>query len=130
MYNIYFPLTKKRFNRNVHKVEKWFTSGLLVSRRTKNLLCKNHICIPNLESKVSYVAYRNLYNKIVKLSKKLYFESELRKNRINLKATWDILKQATRRENNCKSQISAIFVNGVKLTDEKDIADGFNTFFT
>ena len=40
LYNIYFPLTKKRFNRNVHKVEKWFTSGLLVSRHTKIFFLK------------------------------------------------------------------------------------------
>ena len=81
-------------------------------------------------TKETYVAYRNLYNKIVKLCKKLYFESELRKNQNNLKATWDILRQATRRENNCKSPISKIFVDGVKLTDEKDIANGFTVFFT
>ena len=81
-------------------------------------------------TKETYVAYRNLYIKIVKLCKKLYFESELRKNQNNLKATWDILRQATRRENNCKSPISSIFVDEVKLTDEKDIANGFTVFFT
>ena len=130
IYNNYFPLTKKRLNRNIHRVEKWFTSGLLVSRRTKNLLCKHHLYNPSKECKDAYVAYRNLYSKIVKLSKKLYFESELLKNQNNLKATWDILRQATRRESNCKSPISSIFVNGMKLTDEKDIANGFNNFFT
>ena len=130
LYNIYFPLTNKRLNRNIHRIEKWFTSGLLVSRRTKNLLCKSHICNPSIECRNTYVAYRNLYNKIVKLSKKLYFESELLKNQNNLKATWDILRQATRRENNCKSPISSIFVDGIKLTEEKDIANGFNNFFT
>ena len=66
----------------------------------------------------------------MKLSKKLYFESELLKNQNNLKATWDILRQATRRENNCKSPISSIFADRIKLMEEKDIANGFNNFFT
>ena len=41
LYDIFFPATKKKLNRNMHKVEKWFTTGLLISRQRKNLLAKN-----------------------------------------------------------------------------------------
>jgi hypothetical protein len=31
----YFPVREVRLNRNIHKLEKWYTTGLLVSRRRK-----------------------------------------------------------------------------------------------
>ena len=49
-YDIFFPATKKKFNRNMHKVEKWFTTGLLISRQRKNLLAKNAFKNPSTEN--------------------------------------------------------------------------------
>ena len=77
-----------------------------------------------------YTSYRNLYNKLVKLSKKKYFESELAKNQNNLRSTWAILRKATRRDSNTRSQISSIIVANQTFTEEKDIANNFNVFFT
>ena len=50
LYDIFFPATKKKFNRNMHKVEKWFTTGLLISRQRKNLLAKNAFKNPSTEN--------------------------------------------------------------------------------
>ena len=125
-----FPSTKKKVNKNIHKVEKWYTSGLLISRRTKIQLGKDFLASPSQAARLLYTSYRNLYNKLVKLSKKKYFESELAKNQNNLRSTWAILRKATRRDSNTRSQISSIIVANQTFTEEKDIANNFNVFFT
>ena len=38
LFDLYFPLTAKKFNRNIHRVNKFFTNGLLISRANKNKL--------------------------------------------------------------------------------------------
>jgi hypothetical protein len=43
LYNTYFPILKKKFNKNFHKIEPWMTTGLLVSRRQNILLGKLHL---------------------------------------------------------------------------------------
>jgi hypothetical protein len=35
LYDIHFPLQRKKFNRNCHGIEKWITSGILISRLEK-----------------------------------------------------------------------------------------------
>jgi len=40
LFNLFFPKKQKRLNKNFDPVNKWFTSGLLVSRRTLQNLFK------------------------------------------------------------------------------------------
>jgi exonuclease III len=40
LFELHFPLTKTRLNRNIHKVNEFMTAGLLVSRKNKNTLHK------------------------------------------------------------------------------------------
>ena len=43
LYELRFPERKIKFNKNFHKIQKWMTQGLLVSRLTKIKLGKNSI---------------------------------------------------------------------------------------
>ena len=40
LYDLNIPVTTKKFNKNIHKVEPWITSGILTSRRKKIALSK------------------------------------------------------------------------------------------
>ena len=42
LYDFYLPITKIKFNRNVHKINCFMTRGLLISRNTKNALYKRY----------------------------------------------------------------------------------------
>ncbi len=61
------------------------TSGLLVSRSTKNLLYKNYLTRRNNDNFIKYKTYRNLYNSTIKLSKKLTIQNKLLVNKKNPK---------------------------------------------
>ena len=48
---------------------------------------------PKPVNKVNYQNYRKLYNKLIRLSKKLYYESKLLENQSNPKKTWQFFNE-------------------------------------
>jgi hypothetical protein len=129
LFDLHFPITKTKFNKNIHKHEKWMTSGILTSRLTKLKLSKEHFSKPNPESLEKFKKFRNMYNKIVRASKKMYFDLELKANQSNLKQTWNILNTAIKK---CKKSkiISSLTLNHIETRDPLIIANSFNKYFT
>ena len=90
LYDLNFPLTKFKFNKNVHKINDYLTSGLLISRKTKILLHKKAASERTIEANQKYRTYRNLFNTLVRKSKKMYFETNLNSNKKNPKKNMGI----------------------------------------
>jgi hypothetical protein len=57
------------------------TNGLLISWRKKDDLYKIHITSPSQNNTDRYRSYRNLYNKLIRASKKLHIENQLKTNK-------------------------------------------------
>ena len=81
------------------------------------------------EDKRAYTLYRNCYNKVVKLAKKLHFNLKIDKN-CNPKNAWDYLNEAIGKVGKLSSNISSITHQDKLLTDSTDIANSFNDFFS
>jgi hypothetical protein len=107
LYNLHFPLKRDKLNRNIHKMEPWFTKG-----RRKLYLAKCAVQVPSIDNKTMYNRYRNLYNTVIKTSKKISFEKEFEKHKSNLKITWDILRKAIRKSKIIKTKINNFNFNG------------------
>jgi hypothetical protein len=104
------------------------TNGLLISRNQKNRLHKKFIAKPTAQNIANYKQYRNIFNSLLRKSKILYFESNLKENEKNPKKTWDILRETIGKKTNQK--ISEININGVPSNDPSLIAHEFNNFFS
>jgi len=128
MYNIHFPQKKTRFNRNKHKLNSFMTEGLLKSRNTKINLCKSAALNRSVEALNLYKNYRNIYNSLVRLSKKMYFEQNFETHKKNPKKTWDLLKEAANL-NKSNDTIEQLIINNELITDPTKIANEFNRFF-
>jgi len=128
LLDLYFPYKTPKFNKNFHKIHSYMTSGLLTSRRNKAVLHKQSILQPTPENISYYKTFRNIYNKLIRASKKLYFENELYRARKNPKKTWSILKEALNINSSCE-KIQKLTVNGQSITDPTSIATHFNNFF-
>jgi len=128
LFDLCFPLTQTKFNKNVHGISNYITPGLLVSRQTKLKLLKTLIKTPNQVNSLAYKNYRNLYNKTLRASKKLYYDNSLAKAKNNPKKTWNIMKEALNL-NHSKPKIEKIVENNVTLTEPSDISNAFNSFF-
>ena len=85
LFELYFPLKTVKFNRNFHKIEPWITQGLLVSRRRKYSLRDIFRKFPTIENKGTYTNHRNIYNRTLRNSKQLYYQSQLEENQNNIK---------------------------------------------
>ena len=124
-----FPLTSSRFNKNVHKISNFMTAGLLISRSNKLKLHKVALTDNVPFNWQQYRTYRNIFNKTVKLSKKMHYLSNIERNSKNPKKTWDILRELTSGKK-VQTPIDKIKVNNITITDPTSIANEFNTFFT
>jgi hypothetical protein len=107
LFDIHFPLISTRLNRNIHKINPYMTAGLLISRRRKHSLYMNSINTPSAENISTYKKYRNMYNTLVRLSRKMCYASSLFDCRKDPKKTWEILKEVITNNKSC-SQITEI----------------------
>jgi hypothetical protein len=130
LFNDFFPERDIKFNKNVHRIEPFMTNGILISRTNKRKLERKSISNPSLESKEKFKQYKNMYNKVIRTSKKIYYEEVLESNKNNLRKTWQILREAIGSTKSKNFNISEMEVNGSKITDNLEIAEHLNNHFT
>ena len=129
LHDHHFPLTTTKFNKNVHRISDFMTTGLLISRSTKLKLHKVALTDNAPFNWIQYRTYRNIFNKTVKLSKKIHYQNNIERNAKNPKKTWDILRELTTGKK-AKVPIDKIKIDGKIITDPTSIAENFNNFFT
>jgi hypothetical protein len=129
LFDTHFPIRFSKLNRNVHKLNEFMTIGLLTSRATKIRLHKASLVNPTLENSNAYKIYRNLYNALIRKSRKMYFSHQLNLARHNPKKTWSILKEAIG-QGDTRNEINDLLVDGANITDKQQIAEEFNIFFS
>ena len=129
LFDLYLPITTKKLNKNLHKISDFMTGGLLVSRKRKLELHKLAILNPSQVNLEKYKKFRNLFNSLVRASKKLHYNNQLSANKKNPKKLWDTLKTLTS-GGNSNTTLNKIEANGKIINDKKEMAEEFNSFFT
>jgi len=129
LYDLYFPLRIRKFNRNHNAIEKWMSRGLLISRNTKIKLGKIAAKMPSAANVEKFKKYRNLYNTTLRAGKKLYFEKELLANQSDLKKSWQLLKKAANIGKSTSEPPSCFLIDGISFTDPLEMANKLNSFF-
>ena len=127
LYELHFPLSNMKLNKNVHRLNNFMTAGLLISRGVKNDLHKKALLNP-VQFSDAYKEYCNIFNSTLRLSKQLYLDENFRKNSKNPIRTWDLLKETTFGAKTTRN-ITEILSNGSTLTNPVEIAGEFNEFF-
>ena len=128
LFDLNFPISRKKFNKNYHKINGYMTKGLLISRTTKLKLLKNSANLPSPENLSTYRNFRNIYTKTLRASKKMYFNANFEKAQKNPKKTWELIREAIGSDPK-KSKISKITVHGQPIEDPNIIPNEFNKHF-
>jgi hypothetical protein len=128
-HNKNFPLSRKRFNRNIHRRHQFMTAGLLVSRNTKNKLHKMSIVNPLPDIIQRYKNFKTIYFRVLRAAKKLHFRNKINDNIGNPKKTWETLNEILGK-NKKSDTINQININDTPESDPTKIANHFNSFFT
>jgi hypothetical protein len=127
-FELCFPVVSKRFNKNHNKIHKHMTRGLLISRATKLKLHKLALKHSTAEHLGKYRAYRNIYNHLIKASKKMYFDNSFQNAKSNPKTTWSLLGEALNTTKSVPKVEKIQTTDGVK-TSPKEVAIALNKFF-
>ncbi len=130
IFDLYFPLTKKKLNYKFNKISPWMTRGLMISRITKIKLNQIYVRKPTFTNKSKLVIYRNLYNKTIREAKKLFYHDKLLEHKSNAKKTWQTLFHAIRRSKERKASCASLLIENTINNNPKMIAEEFNLFFT
>lgn len=127
-FDLCFPLKTRRFNKNTNKLHPHMTHGLLKSRSTKIQLHKKALKHPTPEHISKYKEYRNIYNRLIKASKKLYFNRGFEKAKRDPRRTWSLVREALN-TNQKQQTVEKIVTNNGVVTSHTEMAEAFNDFF-
>ena len=109
-------------------IKPWITPGILASINRKNKLFLLKNTWPTEVNIIKYRRYRNTLAGIIREAKKMYIHNELKE--AGPKKTWSILKELTTGTPQSGKLPDTFKTSNGVLEDRRDIAEGFNTFFT
>ena len=130
--------TKKKIvksNRHKHKLSKWITHGIIKSIKYRDKLYKTlkrtHQESPDYTIlKVNLKAFNTLLKKTIRAAKYMYYESNFRRNKTNIRNTWKTINEIISKSPP-KNNFQTFFTDGEKeITEICEIANKFYTLFT
>lgn len=129
IFNNNFPLVSIKKNKNFHPLNEFMSKGLLISRRKKMVLARK---IKRDKSEILlayYRTYRNIYNRLIKASKKAHFYRKIENSNGNSKVIWNTINEALNNNSNSAS-IESIMSEGELISDNIEISNVFNSHFS
>ena len=127
--NIYeesFPLTKVKLQYRSRLP--WLSDGLKASIKRKNKLYLTSLKHPTLYNILKYKQYKNKLTALLKYEEKHFYQSQMIRNKCNLRKVWIIIKQVINKTRS-STKSEQLMLNNEITVDPKIIADGFNNFF-
>ena len=129
IFNTAFPIKTIRINYEVAD-RPWCNDEILHDCETERKLflrMKKHR--NNAVLKARYKDVKKALDKKIRIAKKAYLDSLFESNRKNIRKTWSIINQLTNKKQTKDRNIDKLIVNGNNVTEGKEMANHFNTFF-
>ena len=122
-------LPLKKVKRKITDKSEWLTKGILISCVQKNNMFKKLKKTPSQVNELTYKTFKNKLTHIIRIAKKNYFKEKFDMHRNNGEKTWETISEILK---NKKTKVTDTFItsNGVPCTDNTDIANNFNIYFT
>ena len=124
-------LTNKEFKQTV---KPWVTLGIRNSIKRKDILFKKYINAKHLPTRDSihteYKALKNRINSLIYHSKRNYYTKYFNQYANNIKKIWTGIKNIINIKTKDHNAPNCIEVNDDVVTDNKQICDNFNQYFT
>ena len=110
--------------------EKWMTKGLLCSSQTLHKLRRKMTGKCN-DDNISrkYRSFRNLYNRLIRISKIAYFSELVETYICNINQTWRVLKTLIGKSHD-KTNCRIFEINGAYTENSAEISQSFCNYFT
>ena len=128
-FNLICPEKEKARNRKLYPEKEFMTFGLLTSRETKENLHQKFVRTRNQNDLTTYKRYKQIYEKLIRLSKSMFWTDFFQENLSNIKKIWNKANSALNRGKKDQCFPAFFIEDGKKITGPKNIANKFNSFF-
>lgn len=127
LYEKNFPLQRVKVK---SKGNPWMTNALRKSSKRKQKLYIKFLKNRTAENELSYKSYKNLFVKLVKKAKKMFYSNKIEANSKNTKGTWKTMREIIGANRSTDSSLPlSVTHDGQTYSSESEIADGFNNYF-
>ena len=97
----------------------WISKGLRKSSKRKQRLYEKFFKKRSDKNYETYKIYKNLFEKLKKQSKKLYFQNKLKQYENNIKNTWNVMKAVIGKSKICNDKFpKRLDINKEEITDK------------
>ena len=127
-YNTTFPSTKKKCNNRKEEGKPWIMPWLQEACSRKNDLYSTFIITPTSENKEKYMKMKRWIENQKYKSKKNYYSNQIDKYTNSAKKQWKIINEVIS-NSKPKNKVSKLKLPDSTITDSKDIAEAFNSYF-
>ena len=108
----------------------WITPAIRESIRKKNKLYKRYLKTKSQQIYYNFKQYRNKINHLMRISKRNYYNAYFIEHSNDSKLIWKGIRQIIyMNKSNAHSIPTKINANGHEITDLKEIADAFSSYF-
>ena len=99
----------------------WISKGLRKSSKKKQRLYEKFLKQRSDKNYETYEIYKNLFQKLKKQSKKLYFQNKLKQYESNIKNTWNVMNPVIGKFKICNDKFpKSLDINKEEITDKKN----------
>ena len=128
-FNLLCPEKEKTRNRKLYPEKEFMTFGLLTSRETKESLHRRFVQTRNQTNLTMYKRYKQIYEKLIRKAKAMYWTDFFQENLSNIKKIWNKANTVLNRGKKDQCFPAMFIEKGLKITGSKNIANKFNSFF-
>ena len=133
--NKHLPEKTVKFNKYKHKINPWMTIGILQSMKFRDKIYKKLKSTDpksnnydELDTKLK--AFCNILQKSIRAAKIMYYQRQFERYKSDIRKTWATINELLSKKLK-KSNFPRHFLSGDSIiTDDRDIANCFNNFFT
>ena len=127
VFNNCFPF-RNRTKKHKTKKAVWYDAELRETYKSKQLLYKKYMRKRNESHKKNYSQITNVFDRLIKKKKQLHIKRILTENKNYLKVTWGVINKLSGKTKQIAKK--SMIVNGFLISDDAEIANQFNRYFT
>ena len=128
-YEKSFP--QKRLSISKSKEKRWITPELKKLIKMKEISHKKAMANPTIENKTIFNKIRNSLTNKLRQAHGQYYQNKIQEEKQNLKVMWDIFGSVINpKKMKQSSKINSLEINNKKITDDQEIANTINNFFS
>ena len=126
----HMPLRKLTIKERRQQSKPWITPTIIAKINDKNKLYKKYIKSRRKEDKLKFNKLKNEITNITRKSKEEYYKKYFERNNKNAKKIWNGIKEIINIKQKSSSLPTSLKNKDKILTDQKEIADHFNSYFS